>query len=121
MDDPTTDVVAVYDHVLGDLERWDLVAVVEGLQRELHHVSIAAWGPPKSVCDLWKRMADACWERYENCQKANKHSRRPCQNIKEECEGWDKDLESCDGGDDGDDDCEDDDGDGVGNNGQICG
>ena len=122
MDDPATDFVAVYDHVLGDLERWDLVAVVEGLQRELHHVSIAAWGPPKSVCDLWERLADACWERYEDCQEANEHSRRPCQNIKEECEGWDEDLKSCEGGDDGDDGgCEDDDGDGVGNNGQICG
>lgn len=121
MDDPATDLVAVYDHVLSDLERWDLIAVVEGLQRELHHVSIAAWGPPPSVCDLWRRMADACWDRYEQCQKANPHSRRPCQNIKEECDGWEKDLEDCDGDDGDDGGCEDDDGDGVGNNGQICG
>lgn len=106
VDEPDVDLVAVYDHVLNSRERWTVLALIEGLSRELEAVATAAWGdPPPSVCEMWARMAEACWDRYERCQKANPHSRRPCQNIREECEGWEKDLESCNG----DDECDEDD------------
>ncbi len=114
MDDSEIDLVAVYDHVLNSRERWPMLALVDSLNRELEAVTRAAWGdPPPSVCEMWERMAEACWERYERCQRVNPHSRRPCQNIREECEGWDEDLESCSGGDDEcdeeeeDEDCDD--------------